>query len=120
VANLTFVPSTTGSSVNPTLTLDEIPQDVRDEVEQVYKILKDNIGRMHVEFESDGELKKYITYVTTYCKIRPAGELRFRKSPKRNAKPGEMEFRITDLETPNEKTTEEIRETVEKVKATAK
>lgn len=121
MANLKFIPNATKTSSNGVqLKLEDIPEDVRKEVEEVYELLKTNTGRMHAEFSTVAELNTYVAQVTAYCALRPAGAIRFRKSPVRGQKATEMHFRVTDLQTENEKTTEEIRESVDAVKEAAK
>ena len=124
--NFTFIPSTK-TTRSSSLTLADIPQDVKDSVEEVYEALKVNDGRMFVEFPSVGELNQYIIHAKAYCDLRPEGKLYFRRSPSAKQspknpdglKPNQMEFRITD-KTENEQTTEEIREAVDAVKTAAK
>jgi len=118
MANLTFVANTVSST--GTIPLDQIPQEVKDDAEEVYKVLKTNHGRMKVDFPSVGELNAYIANLKAYCEQRPEGAIRFRKSPTRNLPKTSMEFRITDLETPEEATTNGIRQAVEEVKTTTK
>lgn len=121
MAQLRFIPQANPKSgSNVTLTLDDVPQEVRDDVEEVYKTLKTQPGRMAVEFDTIAELNKYVAQVKAYCDLRPAGAIRFRKSPARNLKSTQMEFRITDLLTENEEITEGIREATENVKTAAK
>ena len=120
MANLTFIPNASSKgSAGLSLTMDDIPEDVRNDVEEVYKALKTNPGRMRVSFATLAELNTYIAQVTAYCQLRPEGEIRFRKSPSRGLPATTMDFRITDKQTPAEETTEEIREAVTAVKATA-
>jgi len=117
MANLKFIPQANPKSVsNVSLTLDDVPDDVRQEVEEVYTTLKTQPGRMRADFESLAELNKYIAQVKAYCELRPAGAIRFRKSPSRGLPNTSMEFRITDPLTDNEQTTEEIRQATEKAK----
>jgi hypothetical protein len=118
MAKLTFIPTAVGKSTL-TLSLDDIPQDVKNDVEEVYKTLKTNTGRMRVEFPSVGELNAYVTQVTSYCAQRPAGRIRFRKSPSRGLPATAMEFRITDELTPNEAEVASINESVQDVKNAA-
>jgi hypothetical protein len=121
MANLKFIPNAVSkSSGGVQLSLEDIQADVRQEVEEVYETLKTNPGRMHAEFATLAELNTYIAQVTAYCALRPAGEIRFRKSPARGLKPTEMHFRITEKQTPNEKVTEEIQTATEAVKTSAK
>ena len=115
MANLQFIPATSVSTVS-TLNLDEIPQEIRDDAEQVYQALKTNPGRMRVNFDTIAELKAYETQIKAYCALRPGGKIRFRKSPTRELPKTSMDFRITDV-TEGEEATEGIREAVEAVKA---
>lgn len=95
--NLTFIANATGSSGPALISLNEIPQEVKDEVEEIYKALKENVdGRMRVEFDNKAECERYMKQVISYCTQRPNGKLRFRKSPTRGLQPNVMDFRITD------------------------
>lgn len=121
MAVLQFIPNNVSKSSNGVqLSIEDIPEDVRKDVEEVYTTLKTNPGRMRAEFATLAELNTYIAQVTAYCALRPAGEIRFRKSPTRGLKPTQMDFRITDKLTPNEQTTEEIQQATEAVKVAAK
>lgn len=118
---LTFVPSQTAPTGSKQIGLDSIPEEVKQEVEDTYKVLKDNpSGRMRVTFDSRTELLQYTAQVTSYCAQRPAeigGPLRFRKSPTKGLdKNTVMDFRITD---PVDNGTEAINEAVAEVKAEA-
>ena len=120
MANLVFIANTASKgSTGVTLELEDIPQNVREEVEQAYEALKTNPGRFRAEFASLAELTTYVSQVTAYCALRPAGAIRFRKSPTRGLPPTTMDFRITELATPNEQATEEVRTAVENVKTAA-
>ena len=118
MANLTFIPNAV-SKADTGLTLEDIPQDVRDDCEEVYAALKTNPGRMRVAFDTLAELNTYIAQATAYCRLRPAGPIRFRKSPTRKLPATTMDFRITDLQTENEEVTEGIRNATEAANATA-
>jgi hypothetical protein len=120
MANLQFIPTTSNKSGPTLLTMDDVPQSVRDEVEEVYTVLKANPGRMRAAFDTLAEMNTYIAQVKAYCDLRPAGAIRFRKSPTKGLKPTEMEFRITDLQTENEKTVADINDAVDAVKDAAK
>lgn len=121
MANLVFVPNATSAAKQSSMIdLADIPDDVRKDAEEVYAALKTSPGRMRVEFNSIAELNTYIAQISAYCKQRPEGEIRFRKSPARKLKATEMEFRITDLLTKDEKETEEIRTATDNVKTAAK
>jgi len=96
---IAFIP-TSSDGGSATLNLDEIPADVIEEIEEVYKALKGNDGRMRAEFDSEAELATYRTQVLSYCAQRtidgkPA-PLRFRKSPTKNLPATTMDYRITD------------------------
>jgi len=117
MALLKFIPNTPAKG-SAGLALEDIPDEVRKDAEEVYETLKTNPGRMRVEFATLAELNTYITQLTAYCKLRPAGPIRFRKSPTRDLPPTAMDFRITDLATPNEQVTEEIRQATAAANAT--
>lgn len=112
VGDITFVPSTS-NGLGGLLPLDQIPDDIKAEVEEIYAGLKTNPnGRMRVEFDTKGELAQYVLQVTSYCKQRTdpqTGEVveyRFRKSPTKGLKDTQMDFRVTDPKTDEEETTE--------------
>lgn len=121
---LKFIPATTASG-STLLNLADIPQDVKDQTEEVYEALKTNAGRMLVTFETEAELNLYIRQVTSYCAQRmvdgkPA-PIHFRKSPTRNQPKNEAHFRITDVPTKNEADSKAINDAAAKVtKAAAK
>ena len=92
------------------LALEDIPQDIRTEVEEAYAGMKANpYGRFRASFDTAEEMATYIAQVTAYCAQRPAGAIRFRKSPTRNLPDNTMDFRITDLKTEAEQKTEQVR-----------
>jgi len=116
---IAFVP-TAAPGVPALVNIDDIPQNVKDEVEEIYAALKANPnGRMRAEFDNTAELRVYVAQVTSYCEQRPAGAIRFRKSPIKKLPDHIMEFRITDLKTPNEEITEDIRTATAAVNAPA-
>ena len=100
----TFVPTNAPAGSNE-LTLDEIPQDIRDGVEEVYAYLKTNpAGRMRTPaFADKNAAAVWQALTTAYCKVRPAGAVRFRRSPTRNLPENVIDFRITDLAADNGK-----------------
>lgn len=115
--NFTYVPNTTQSAKSD-LTVEEIPEDVRSDVEAVYAALKANPnGRMRVEFEDKTKALQWIAVATAYCKIRPDGAIRFRRSPTRNLPDNVVDFRITDIPKDG---TEEIREAAAAIAENAK
>lgn len=90
--------------------LDQIPADIREEVEQAYAAIKENPrSRVRAEFDEVAEAKQYLAYVIAYCNVRPAGAIRYRKSPTKGLPDTVVEFRITDVETEAERQTREIR-----------
>ncbi len=135
MATLQFIPNAVSkSSAAAQLTMADVPQEVRDDVEAAYKALKTNPGRFRVEFPTLAELNTYISQIQAYCSLRVVDKdgnptdsadgvsapIRFRKSPSRGLKPTQMDFRITEVQTENEKTTEEIRDAADAVKDAAK
>lgn len=120
MANLKFIPAASNKAERVSIELKDIPQEVRDEVEETYTLMKTHPGRMHAEFDSLAELNAYVAQVRAYCDQRPDGPIRFRKSPSRGLPPTQMDFRIMELQTEDEKTTEEIRDAVDAVKAAPK
>lgn len=96
-SNPVFIP-TQSNAAGGTLDIDEIPQEVKDEVEEIYAGLKANpAGRMRIEFDTVGELVLYANQVQSYCSQRPTGAIRFRRSPTKNLPDTAMDFRISDL-----------------------
>lgn len=115
VLDPTFIPTNTNTAATAWIALDDIPQEIKDEVEAIYTGLKNGAqGRMRVGFDTKDELALYTLQVQSYCAQRPDGELRFRKSPTRkNSLPvGHMDFRIGDPRT------EDAAETAEQAEAT--
>lgn len=113
--NLVFVPVVQGSAASKWIHIDDVPDDVKAQVEEVYETLKTNPGRMAVAFATKADLLQYIRQVDSYCKQRPDGAIHFRKSPVRNQPENEMHFRITDKPTENAADTAAINEAAAKV-----
>ena len=114
--NFVFVPtqSVVGSS---NITVEDIPEDVQKDCEAVYTALKTNPnGRMRVTFEDKAEALRWIAVAQAYCKIRPDGAVRFRRSPTRDLPDNVIDFRITDIP---KNGTEEIREAAAAITATS-
>ncbi len=104
---LQFIANITGPQ--DSIPLDSIPQEVKDEVEQVYENLKTHPGgRIRATFDNRAELLQYVAQATSYCNQRPGGAIRFRRSPTKNLTDNIMDFRISDL--PPDNGTEDIRE----------
>lgn len=119
MATLSFIPATKSTTSNE-MSLEDIPDEIKNDAEEVYALLKTNPGRVSVTFPSAGEAEKYVNLMKAYCRVRPDGEVRFRRSPTRKLPAGTVEFRITDLQTEEEATTADIRQSVDAVKAAAK
>lgn len=124
--SIVFVPSSNPTKGSRPIALDDVPQDVRDEVEEAYAAMKSNPnGRFRATFDSKAELLQYLAHANAYCANRPetlivtdengtetvvlAGPIRFRRSPSKGLPENVMDYRVTDLQTEEEKRTEEIR-----------
>lgn len=118
--SIAFVPSVATAWTPAGLTLEDVPVDVREEVEQIYVALKTNAGRMLAAFDTAEELATYEAQVKAYCALRPAGEIRYRRSPVKDGGPLQLAFRIVDLLTEEEKATLKIRNDAAKAKKAAK
>lgn len=93
--NVSFIQSTTGPNLIP---IDEIPQDVKDFVEQAYEQGRKSDGRVHAEYATENELTLEFRQMASYCSQRKP-MLKIRKSPTRNLPANVMEFRVTaDIE----------------------
>lgn len=122
--DFTFVPTAAAAGGNAGLTLEDIPQDIKDDIEEVYAYLKTNpAGRMRTPafVDSNGNPSKqnalaWQAMATAYCRLRPAGEIRFRKSPTKGLPDHIFDFRVTDLV---DNGTNGIRDAVEAAKASA-
>ena len=123
MANLVFIANAV-SSTPRSLTLDDIPDEVKNDAEEAYKVLKAQNGRLRATFPTVADLNTYVKQMKAYCELREvdgkAAPISFRRSPTKGLKDTEMDFRVTDVKTPNEQKTEEIREAVEAVKTAAK
>lgn len=103
-----FIPTASPSGA-AMLALSDIPEEVKREAEEIYTALKANDGRIRIEFDTKGEVTEYALQLNSYCTQRPAelgGPIRFRRSPSRGLADNVMDFRITDLPTPEEKAKE--------------
>lgn len=120
--NFTFIANAAPKATGTGIDLADIPQDVKDGVEEVYAALKTNPGRMSIDFPTVADKLTFVKQVVAYCAQRPEGAIRYRQSPvkKDSIKETELHFQITDLKTPNEKVTDDIREAADAVKKTAK
>jgi len=114
---VSYVPTAGDNGSVATIPAAEIPQDVIDEVEEIYGALKANPnGRMRAEFDTKEELNQYMTQVVSYCRQRtingaPA-PLRFRKSPTKGLPETTMDYRIGDLPAEKPATTPDATPTI--------
>lgn len=98
---VSYVPTAPDRGSVATIPANEIPDDVKVEVEEVYLALKANPnGRMRAEFDTKAEMLQYQTQVASYCRQRTVdgvdAPLRFRKSPTKNLPETTMDYRIGD------------------------
>lgn len=99
---IAFVPAAAPTQfVTP---LDQIPEQVRKDVEEIYAGMKASPnGRMSATFDTVEEKTQWMAQVKAYCEQRPGGAVRFRVSPVRNAPKNQLDFRITDFESAEQK-----------------
>ena len=79
-----------------------IPQEVKDEVDELYDFLRQNpTEEGYAEFEGVDEatavkeLKEWTRQVRAYCLSREAGALKFRQLPSKHLPPTAIRFTIT-------------------------
>lgn len=89
---LTFVPTVSGVGLIP---MEEIPQDVRDEMEEAYASLSKAEGRIRAEFDNEEEANVYCRQAASYCTQRADGALKFRRSPTKGLPKNVVDFRVT-------------------------
>lgn len=122
--DIKFIPAVNAAATGAGYSLEDIPQDIKDEIEEMYAALKTRDGRFQVAFDTKAELAEYVAMVTAYCAQRlvdgNAAPIRFRKSPTKGLPETTMNFRITDVQTENEKATEAVRDATDAVKEAAK
>lgn len=87
-----FVPDTTGPVRTP---LEEIPQDVKQYVEEVYTRQRKVPGRERASYDTVKELDTEWKQMVDYAAQRPQGILKIRRSPTRNLPETTMEFRVS-------------------------
>lgn len=83
---------TTGPQRTP---LDEIPDDVKKFVEDVYAKQRKTPGRERVTYDTVDELKEDFKLMADYVAQRPQGVLKIRRSPTRDLPEHVMDIRIT-------------------------
>lgn len=117
---LVFIPAAQPTAfAGKTLTVDDIPADIRADVEEAYTTLKAIPGRIRAEFDNAEEIREFEAMVKAYCEIRPAGKLSYRRSPARNLPDTTIDYRITDFETKAERETRQLREAAERAQRAA-
>ncbi len=75
-----FMVDTTGPQ---RIALDEIPDEVKQFVEEVYAKQRKNPGRTRVSYDTSEELDIEFKFMVDYAAQRPAGILTVRRSPTR-------------------------------------
>jgi hypothetical protein len=76
--------------------LADIPQDVKDDVDEAYGYLTDHADQEgFAEFETEAERKRWIADVRGYCASREAGVLTFRILPSKNLPVTQVRFGLT-------------------------
>jgi hypothetical protein len=88
---LTFVPNVSGSSLLP---LADIPEDVMQEIDDAYENLRGHDGRIRAEFDTEEEAYIYCRQAASYAAQRPAGVLRFRRSPTKGLPKNVVDFTV--------------------------
>lgn len=123
IPDLAFVPTVKAAAKGAT-PIEQIPQELIEQVEQVYKLLQTNEGNFHAEFANKAELAQWEELVKSYCAQRMAdgkpAPITYRRSPVRGQQDGHVNFRITDLAQKNEADSQAINDAAEKVTRTRK
>lgn len=88
---LAFVPNISGSALLP---MADIPQDVRDEMEETYTQLQGHDGRIRAEFDTEEEANIYCKQAASYCAQRDGGVLKFRRSPTKGLPKNVVDFTV--------------------------
>lgn len=86
----TFVIATTAGDL---IALSDIPQDVKNDVDETYKQIKKNDGRTRVVFDSQEEMDLFSRQATSYAKQTKRV---FRWSPTRGLPNLTKDYRVTD------------------------
>lgn len=89
---MVFIQDTTGPQRT---NLDDIPQEVKEFVEECFTKQSRTPGRTQVAYDTKEELENEFKLMADYCAQRKQGILRIRKSPTRKLAETVMEFRIT-------------------------
>lgn len=122
--SIAFVPNLAGAKSDG-VALADIPQEVRDAVEEMYKAGKANPnGKFRMTFPNKAELLATQALMTAYCAQRldeqgQPSPLRIRKSPSRKLPETQGDFRVMDIPVEAEAATDAIVAGVEAVKEAA-
>ena len=76
----TFIADTKGAQLIP---LDEIPQDVKDLVNEMLEAQSKGSGRTRLEYDTEDELATEFRQMVSYAGQRPEGILKIRKRSRR-------------------------------------
>lgn len=107
-----FVQTEKASNVKQSVALEDIDPEIVTEIEEMYAQMKKNpAGRFRITFDSKADLLQYISQANAYAELRPAGAIRFRKSPTRKLAENVGDFRVTDIPVTG---TDEIRAAIPK------
>lgn len=88
---LTFVPNLSAGTLIP---MAEIPDDVKEEMEEAYAQLAGHDGRIRAEFDTKDEATLYCRQAASYCSQRAAGVLKFRRSPTKGLPENVVDFTV--------------------------
>jgi hypothetical protein len=88
---LAFVPNVSGSALLP---LADIPEDVMQEIDDAYENLRGHDGRIRATFDSKEEADIYCKQAASYAAQRPAGALKFRRSPTKGLAENVVDFTV--------------------------
>lgn len=91
----TFEPTFIPAGETDIVPLDAIPDEVKQEVEEMIAHLADNDGRFAVGYATDAELAQYVKLVKSYLAQRPGPVHVYRKSPVRGVPEGQGHFKIS-------------------------
>lgn len=121
---LTFIPSQQSNGGGSLIPMDEIPQDVKVQAEEIFTALQQHSGSMEAHFPTVQELLTYEKQLRSYGEQRmvdgkPA-PIFYRRSPWKDRPETAIRFRITDTPQKNKATADGINAAVDKVKAAAK
>lgn len=94
-----FVPTAGGTSLVP---WEEIPEDVKTQMEEAAELLLSTSGRIHATFRDEAEKALFSQYATSWGKLRPAGEITFRWSPTKGNQKHEGDFTLKRVVAPSE------------------